>query len=139
MSTDKGPVRILCLDDEPSPLASYKYILEPQGYEVLTARNSVEALEIMLKEPVDLLIQDLARPEMFGIDLYRLMKATKRLEHIPVVNISGSPECRKRFLDRYPNTAVVLAKPFTVEVVLDVVRKALQSAADKRGDIACPS
>jgi CheY-like chemotaxis protein len=132
MTGDKKPVRILCVDDEPHPLDVYKHVLEPHGYEVVTTLSSIEALRIMLTEPIDLLIQDLARPVMSGFELYATLKADKRLQHIPVVICSGGGW--REFLGRYPDEACVLAKPFDVEVLLDAVRKALRSAVDARGE-----
>lgn len=128
VSTDKRPSRILCLDDEPSPLQSFKCVLEPLGYEVLTTLSSTEALRIMRTEPVDLLIQDIARPDINGIELYGIMKSDERLQNIPVVVHSGFEGNRKRFLERYPEVAAVIAKPYQVDHLLEVIRKALRSS-----------
>jgi CheY-like chemotaxis protein len=122
--------RILCLDDQPAPLDAYKLILEPQGYEVLTTESSEEALEIMRREPIDLLIQDIARPRMNGIELYGIMKSDERLRGIPVV-ISSGAHCEE-FLAQYSDAAAVIKKPFDVELLRGVVRKTLQSAATRR-------
>jgi CheY-like chemotaxis protein len=126
MANDKKPVRILCLDDEPAPLGAYKSVLEPHGYKVVTTLNSIEALRIMLTEPVDLLIQDLGRPGINGFELYAMLKANERLKNIPVVICSGAST--RKFLDRYPNVEGALDKPFDVLHLLDVVRNALRSA-----------
>jgi DNA-binding response OmpR family regulator len=134
MTGDRKPVRILCVDDEPAPLGAYKCILEPHGYEVVTTLDSIEALRIMLREPVDLLIQDLARPAVNGFELYAMLRANERLKNVPVVICSGGDESRRTFLERYPEVACVLAKPFDVEVLLDAVRKALPSVAGECGE-----
>jgi len=126
--------RILCMDDEPALLDAYKYILEPHGYEVVTALDSIEALRIMLREPVDLLIQDLARPAVNGFELYAMLRANERLKNIPVVICSGHGESRRKFLDRYPDVAAVLVKPVIAEALLDTVRKALPSVAGECGE-----
>jgi CheY-like chemotaxis protein len=139
MINDKKAVRILCLDDEPAPLGAYKSVLEPHGYEVVTTLDSIEALRIMLREPVDLFIQDLARPVLNGFDLYAMMKVNKRLQNIPVVICSGHDDSLRKFLDRYTDVEGALQKPFDVQYLLDVVRKALGSTAHQRSDIARPS
>jgi CheY-like chemotaxis protein len=138
VSTDKRPARILCLDDEPGPLGAYKCILEPLGYEVLTTRSSTEALRIMRTETVDLLIQDLSRPDINGIELYGIMKSDERLQHIPVVVCSGYDVNRKRFRELYPEVAPVIEKPYEIDHLLEVVRKALRSAGDESGDVTRP-
>ncbi|MGA2605700.1 MAG: response regulator [Verrucomicrobiia bacterium] len=121
--------KILCLDDEPLVLPIYKHVLESHGYDVLTAQSSTEALEIMLREPIGLLIQDLARPHMDGIELYRVMKSDERLRCIPVVICSGSEWWRNRFLGQCLGAEAVLAKPFDVALALGVIRKTLQAGA----------
>jgi len=125
MRGDKRQYRILCLDDEPAPLDAYTHVLEPHGYEVLTTESSTEALEIMRREPIDLLIQDIARPGINGIELYGIMKSDERLRGIPVVVCSGA-HCEE-FLAQYSDAAAVLAKPFDVELLRSVVGKILQS------------
>lgn len=139
MTRDKKPERILCLDDQAAPLDTYKYILEPHGYEVVTALDSIEALRIMVNEPVDLLIQDLARPGINGFELYAMLKANERLQNIPVVICSGDDQFLNRFLDCYPKVEGALEKPFDVERLVDVVRIALRSAGEKHGNVARPA
>ena len=52
MIRDKKPVRILCVDDQQAPLDAYKCVLEPHGYDVVTALDSIEALKIMVRRPL---------------------------------------------------------------------------------------
>jgi twitching motility two-component system response regulator PilH len=134
MTNDKKPVRILCLDDEPVMLAFLKEILQPHGYEAVTTSDSSKALTILWTETVDLLIQDIARPDISGFKVYELLKANERLKNIPVVICSGHGESRRKFLECYPDVAYVLEKPVDSEQLLDVVRKALMFAGDKRGE-----
>jgi CheY-like chemotaxis protein len=132
MRNDKKEYRILCLDDDAATLAAHKCILESHGYEVLTAQSSKEALEIMLREPIDLLIQDIARPGINGIELCGVMKSDERLRGIPAVVCSGHEGNRNRLLGQCPEVAAVLGKPFEVNLLLGVVRKALQSGGTPR-------
>jgi chemosensory pili system protein ChpA (sensor histidine kinase/response regulator) len=117
--------RILCLDDEPTLIAEFKYILEAAGYEVLTTTSTTEAMRILRTEPVDLLIQDLMRPDISGFSLYAFLKADARLQHVPVVICSGHPESRRKFRARYPEVSVVFGKPFKIDSLLDAVKKAI--------------
>ncbi len=114
MTNGKKPLRILCVDDEPLTLAVYRRVLEPHGYEVLTTTDSAEAMRILSTEPIDLLIQDLARPGINGFEFYAMLKSDERLRSIPVVICSGHDESRSTFLDRYPEVVAVLEKPFDV-------------------------
>jgi response regulator RpfG family c-di-GMP phosphodiesterase len=61
-----APVRILCVDDEPSILSSLKRVFRPHGYSVLTAGSGQEGLALLAQEPVDLVISDMRMPQMDG-------------------------------------------------------------------------
>ena len=60
------PLRILCVDDEPSILSALKRLFRSQGFAILTANSGKEALEMLAAEPVDLVISDMRMPEMDG-------------------------------------------------------------------------
>ena len=57
---------MLFVDDESNILASLKRLFRPLGYRIFTAESGVQGLEIMAREPVDLVISDMRMPEMNG-------------------------------------------------------------------------
>lgn len=63
--------RILVVDDEPNQLVTISRILSRQGLDVLTADNGAQALEILGRETVDVMITDLNMPVMDGMELLR--------------------------------------------------------------------
>lgn len=65
---------ILLVDDEPHILHALKRVLRREGYRLLTATGGAEALEILAREPVSLVIADQRMPNMTGIELFRKMK-----------------------------------------------------------------
>ncbi|MEI6437242.1 MAG: response regulator [Candidatus Omnitrophota bacterium] len=79
---------ILVAEDERGTSLLLKSQLERSGYTVTVASNGVEALELLMRRPFDLLITDVVMPEMDGIDLYRELKKHRRTEKIPVIIIS---------------------------------------------------
>ena len=62
---------ILVVDDNPPMTKSLADILALKGYVVLTAQGGAEALEILRKQPVDILLTDVVMPGMDGVTLYR--------------------------------------------------------------------
>ncbi|GAB4140335.1 MAG: hypothetical protein Tsb009_09660 [Planctomycetaceae bacterium] len=62
------------------------------GHHVLFATNGEEALEILNREPVDLVLLDIMMPKVDGYEVLRQMKADTELRHIPVIVISASDE-----------------------------------------------
>jgi two-component system response regulator PilR (NtrC family) len=70
--------RILIVDDEPSMRDMLRIVLRRDGFEVLLAANGVEAISILEKERVDLLLSDIRMPDVGGVDVLRAAKAVNR-------------------------------------------------------------
>lgn len=68
-SEKKAPYRLLLVDDEPNILASLRRVFQRENYELLFARNGKEALAIMEKQPVELIMTDFMMPGMNGSEL----------------------------------------------------------------------
>ncbi len=67
----KAPYRLLLVDDEPNILASLRRVFQRENYELLFARSGDEALAIMEKQPVELIMTDFMMPGMNGSELLR--------------------------------------------------------------------
>jgi two-component system KDP operon response regulator KdpE len=115
--------RILVADDEQGILVYVGANLRQQGYEVVTARDGREALEKMALQPPDLVILDLAMPQMDGFETLRQLREWTQL---PVVVLSAhADEADKvRALDLGADD--YLTKPFGVQELLARVRVALR-------------
>lgn len=61
-----SPARILCVDDEPSILSALRRLFRSQGYTILVAGSGQEGLDLLAKEPIDLVISDMRMPHMDG-------------------------------------------------------------------------
>src|SRR5262245_33686364 len=68
-AADSNRAAILVVDDEPGIVDSLQKVFEREGLRVLTARAGGEALEILRREPVSVLLTDLLMPGMSGMDL----------------------------------------------------------------------
>ena len=87
---DVSDITILCIDDEEIPRTLRKLILQKQGYQVVTAASGAEALEILDRERIDLVLSDQMMPSMTGTELAKTVKATRPT--MPVILISGVNE-----------------------------------------------
>jgi two-component system response regulator (stage 0 sporulation protein F) len=87
--------RILVADDEMSIRLLYSEELREEGYEVFTASNGREALEVVDKEPLDLIILDIKMPEMNGIEVLRRIK--EQHPNLPVLLSSAYSEYKQDF------------------------------------------
>jgi CheY-like chemotaxis protein len=82
---------ILLVDDEPDALQLFRRILLSSGrdYRVLRATNGRQALEVLDDEPVDVILLDLAMPEMDGFQFLSVRNQTPHIRNIPVILISA--------------------------------------------------
>ncbi|MBU4355329.1 MAG: response regulator [Proteobacteria bacterium] len=87
--------KILVADDEMSIRLLYSEELKEEGYEVYQAANGREALDIVDKIPLDLVILDIKMPEMDGIEALRQIK--EKRPDLPVVLSTAYGEYKKDF------------------------------------------
>src|SRR6187549_2340572 len=66
---------VLVVDDEPGIVDSLQKVFEKESLRVLTARGGSEALEILRREPVSVLLTDLVMPGMSGLDLLKASRS----------------------------------------------------------------
>jgi len=117
--------RILVVDDEESIQRLLTGVLEMDGHEVLVAKNGRDALAIVERGGIDLVITDMKMPIMGGAELYTNLRAAKNPLAERVIFITGdtvAPDTR-RFLQGVENA--VLAKPFRLRDVREAVLAAL--------------
>jgi DNA-binding response OmpR family regulator len=109
--------KLLVIDDDTKLLASYRDLLTPYGFEVLTASDGEIAIPLVEKNPdIQLVILDLAMPRMDGREWLRWFRSLRREQ--PVIVITAY-KLDPNDADLKP--AVVLEKPFHVAELLDLV------------------
>lgn len=79
--------KILVVDDELNMRLVLSAMLKKEGYSVSTASDGIEALEIIQKDPVDVIVTDLKMPRLDGMGL--LEKVTDRYPSLPVIIITA--------------------------------------------------
>ncbi|MDD5422589.1 MAG: response regulator [Candidatus Omnitrophota bacterium] len=82
--------KILFVDDEPDMLKIVSLRLNVLGYDVTTASNGREALDIIQKMTPDLVLLDLRMPLASGYDVYKYIKTNEKFRSIPVILFTTS-------------------------------------------------
>ncbi|MFM6987062.1 MAG: PleD family two-component system response regulator, partial [Arenimonas sp.] len=80
---------VMVVDDSITMRKVTSRILERNNYEVLTARDGVEAIEKMAEQVPDLVLLDIEMPRMDGYEVAQNMKADARLQHVPIMMITS--------------------------------------------------
>jgi two-component system, OmpR family, KDP operon response regulator KdpE len=117
--------KILVVDDEPQILRVLRTSLEGSGYEVTIARDGVEALESYQRSMPDLVITDLAMPEMDGIELTRSIRERGQTPII-VLSVRSAEPMKVSALDEGADDYIT--KPFGIQELLARVRSHLRRA-----------
>ncbi|MGB8668587.1 MAG: response regulator [Pseudolabrys sp.] len=87
MSDDK--VNILLVDDQPAKLLTYRTILEDVGENLLSASNATEALELLLRHDVAVVLIDVYMPDIDGFQLAAMIRNHPRFEKTALIFISA--------------------------------------------------
>ncbi len=123
-SFKNGKVTILIVDDEIALLETTKEMLELKGYNILTAINGVDALDVLAKESnITLLISDVIMPG--GLNGYQLVEKCKNLyPDIKIMLCSGFSQPQQLEKNIY-ETEHLLKKPFNLEKLTAKINEVL--------------
>ncbi len=116
---------ILVVDDEKNYLVVLKALLEPEGYEILTADNSREAIRLIGESELDLVITDMKMPGITGMEL---LEESKKLEpDLPVIMMTAFGTIEMAVEAMKKRAYDYIAKPFQNEELKLTVKKALEN------------
>jgi len=122
--------KVLVVDDENENRNFLKEILEGQNFAVLTAENAKEAVLAAVDSRPDLILSDVAMPDVDGFALCRRLKSDKRTAGMPVVLMSGAhKEEREQAEGIELGADDYLLKPFTPRLLLAKVNGVLRRYA----------
>ncbi|NJR51795.1 MAG: response regulator transcription factor [Leptolyngbyaceae cyanobacterium CSU_1_3] len=121
--------RLLLIDDDPNLILLVKDYLEFRGYEVITAENGREALEVLEQEVPDMIICDVMMPEMDGYSLVSAIRSDPKTSWIPVLFLSAKGQSQDRVKGLNIGADVYMVKPFEPEELVAQVESSLKQAS----------
>ncbi|HUP19325.1 MAG TPA: HD domain-containing phosphohydrolase [Gemmatimonadota bacterium] len=129
-----APQTILVIDDERPILGLIQSFLESRGLQCLTTTNPLEALEIIERQPIDLVISDIHMEGMTGVDVLERAKAID--PETLVILMTGQPTVETAVRSLQADAYDYLTKPFEMERFGDVVNRALEKQRLSRENAA---
>jgi len=113
--------KVLIIDDEKPTLAMFQLYLEAYGFEVLTAENGEEGIQVFEKEKPDIVFTDIKMPGMDGFEVLRRIKVLVPEAVVIVTTGHGDKDLEKKALDL--NATDFLHKPLNSDVLRSLLTR----------------
>jgi DNA-binding response OmpR family regulator len=118
--------RILLVDDEAELVELVKMRLEANGYDILTAYDGKEALDVAKKEMPDLIILDLMLPQIDGYKVCRMLKFDEKYKKIPIIIFTARALDTDKKVGMEVGADDYIVKPFEPELLLMKIKDLLK-------------
>lgn len=115
--------KILIIDDEPDIIKVVKFRLIKMGYEVMTATNGKEGLEMVRPTKPDLVLLDFRMPFLNGDEVCKEIKKDESTKHIPVILMTASIQNALEENIQMMGADDYILKPFEPEELIKKIKR----------------
>jgi len=120
-----GPPLIMIVDDSLTVRKITGRLLVREGFEIVTAKDGLDALQLIGERVPDAILLDIEMPRMDGFEFAKTIKADMRLEHIPIIMITSRTAEKHRNRAKELGVDVYLGKPYQEDELLRNLREIL--------------
>ena len=117
---------ILIVDDEPDIVELLKYNLQKEGFNVHTALNGIDAINILKNQKIDLIVLDLMLPGMSGMEVCRIIRESEDTATLPVIMLTAKVEEEDRIKGLETGADDYVTKPFSPRELIARIRAVLR-------------
>jgi DNA-binding response OmpR family regulator len=135
-NSTKVKKKILVVDDEKDIVEMIAFNLQRNGYDVITAHNGNDALDLAEQQTPDLILLDLMMPGLDGTEVTRRLKADPRTKKIPLVMLTAKSEETDVVVGLTLGADDYVAKPFSMKILLARLTTVLRRAESGNGSPA---
>lgn len=138
---DPSKFKVLIVDDEADFVELVSYILEKEGYQILTASNGISALEIAQTENPDLIILDIMMPEMDGIEVCQELRGLAQFNNTRITFLTARSEDYSQIAGFEAGADDYITKPIKPRLLVARIKallKDLRSSAEIEETINLP-
>ena len=114
---------VVCIDDDLTIGKSVEYMLKQEGYKVTVIKNPLEALSRVFQLKPDLILCDIAMPELDGYEICAMLRHSTAFRQIPIVMLTGMDGFIDRVRARMVGSTDYLTKPFGEDELLMILEK----------------
>ena len=120
------PFKILIVDDDVGTRLSISDYLELSGYQVITANDGQEGLNMVNKHHPDLIVTDIIMPRINGYELVRNVRQKTHFRLLPVILLTARTQTQERILGYQSGCDLYLPKPFELEELAAAISNLLE-------------
>jgi DNA-binding response OmpR family regulator len=122
------PKEILIVDDEPSIVVPIQFLMEQQGYNVLVAGNGEDALDIIYKYKLDLILLDIMLPRIDGYEVCEIVRLDPRYRGIKIIFLTAKGREVEIAKGLALGADAYITKPFSNTELVSQVKELLAEA-----------
>lgn len=131
-SSPAPPLHVVCIDDGVTVRTTVETILSQHDYRVTSLENPLDALGAMFRLKPDLILCDIAMPELDGYEICAMLRRSTQFRQTPIVMLTGKDGFIDRVRARMVGATDYLTKPFGESELLMLVEKYAKSGVFKR-------
>lgn len=120
--------KILVVDDEINITQILEFSIGSEGYQVITASNGEEAIDVARKEQPNLIILDIMMPKIDGYEACRILKANPLTKNIPVILLTAKGRDIDKRLGYEVGATDYIIKPFSPTQLIGRIQELLVKA-----------
>ena len=118
--------KVLIVDDNKENIDLIAYFLKPQNYQIFTALDGIEALEIVERDEPDIILLDIMLPKMDGFQVCERIKKDRKTQFIPIIMITALKELKDKIRSLEVGADDFISKPFENVELLTRVKSLLR-------------
>lgn len=120
--TPKAP-KVVCIDDSPTVCKAVELMLDRNGYDISTIENPLTALSLVFQLKPDLILCDIAMPELDGYEICAMLRQSSAFRQTPIIMLTGKDGFIDRVRARMVGSTDYLTKPFGEHEILMLLEK----------------
>ena len=120
--------KVMIVDDSLSVRRTLSELISDAGYQVVIARDGLEAVELLVKERPVAVLADLEMPRMNGLELTSHIRGTPKLAEIPIIMITSRSQRKHRDEASRVGVTAYINKPYTEDELLGLLHEHTQGA-----------
>lgn len=113
-------MRILAVEDEPEYLEMLQEVMTGLGHSITIAVNGQDALDLLNRQKIDVIVSDVKMPEMNGLEFHRLLREKPDYRNTPFIFLTGVDDVTQVKAACKKDCDLLLQKPFPIDKLLQL-------------------